>query len=121
MKKIISLCLAAFISTGIFAAPPHLPDSSGKIKKVFHHDFPEVSNFKIYTSGNEYLVYFNDEENQSSGRVYYDADGNILQTYQYYSGEQLPPFIRAKIDKKYNGKSIFSVTEVTNSDQHYII
>lgn len=119
MKKIFFLFIASVVSSGIFAAPHGAIDSSVKIQKAFHQDFPEVTNFNIYTSGDEYVVYFNDAKNHSSGRVYYDADGNILQTYKYYQGDELPPFIRAKIKAKYDGKEITNVTEVTNADQHY--
>jgi len=119
MKKILFLIIVSFVSTGIFATPHETIDSSRKIQKVFHQDFPEVTHFKIYTSGDQYRVYFNDDANHSSGRVYYDTDGNILQTYKYYPGEQLPPFIRTKIKEKYDGKNISNVTEITNPDQHY--
>lgn len=119
MKKIISLCLAAFISLGIFAAPPHVPDSSVKIQKIFNHDFPEATFFKVTPSGHYYMVYYKETQNANSGRVYYDADGNILQTFRYYTGDQLAPFIRAKISKTYVGTDIYGVTEVTNSEEHY--
>lgn len=119
MKKILFLLIVSVASTGLFATPHNSLDSSKKIEKVFHQDFPKVTNFKIYTSRDEYIVYFSDDLNHSSGRVYYDTDGNILQTYKYYSGEQLSPFIRAKINEKYQGKNISNVTEVTTPDQHY--
>ena len=118
MRKILFLIIVSFVSTGIFATPHRTIDSSG-IQKAFHQDFPEVAHFKIYTSGGQYVVYFNDDANHSSGRVYYDADGNILQTYKYYTGEQLPPFIRARIKEKYDDKNISTVTEITNPDHHY--
>lgn len=119
MKKILLLIIVSVAGTGIFANPHRIPDSSVNIKKIFHQDFPEVTHFNISTLNNEYVVYYNDQASHNSGRVYYDTDGNILQTYKYYTGEQLPPFIRAKIKEKYDGKTISNVTEVTNADQHY--
>jgi hypothetical protein len=119
MKKILSICIAALLSAGIYASPARFPDSSVKIQKVFLQNFPEVSYFKIYPAGNNYMVYFKESENESSGRVYYDADGNIVQSYRYYSGKELSPFIRAKIGKKYQGENITNVTEVTNDQEHY--
>lgn len=119
MKQIISLCLVVFFSTGIFATPSLVSDSSLKIQKVFQHDFPEVTFFKVYPLGDNYMVYYKETQNESSGRVYYDAEGNILQTFKYYSGQELAPFIRAKIVKKYSGKNISNVTEVTNNEEHY--
>ncbi len=119
MKKIISLCLVALFSAGVYATPSRVPDSAVKIQKIFHEDFPEVTFFKVYPFGDSYTVYYKETKNESSGRVYYDAEGNIVQSFKYYSGDQLAPFIRAKISKKYNGKNITNVTEVTNDEEHY--
>ncbi|HET7118741.1 MAG TPA: hypothetical protein VFI29_19785 [Hanamia sp.] len=119
MKKIIFLCLAALFSTGVFASPLPDPGTSAKILKIFHHDFPEVSSPKIYTVGDYYMIYFKNEENNSSCRIYYDADGKVLQTIKYYSCAELAPFIRAKINSGFKGKDISSVSEVTNGAEHY--
>ncbi|MEO9070655.1 MAG: hypothetical protein ABI261_06440, partial [Ginsengibacter sp.] len=97
MKKIIFLCATAIFSTGIFASPVRVPDKSEKIMKIFHHDFPEIINPKIYPVGNNYMIYFKNENDHSSCRIYYDSAGVVLETYKYYSGDELAPFIRAKI------------------------
>lgn len=119
MKKIISLCLVALVSAGVYATPFRAPDSALKIQKIFHQDFPEATFFKVSASGDHYVVYYKETQSESSGRVYYDAKGNIVQSFKYYSGDQLAPFIRAKISKKYVGKTISGVTEVTNDEEHY--
>ena len=121
MKKIIILCVATFCATGIFATPstPITPDASAKILKIFHTSFPEVNNQSIYNLGDMYMVYFNNEETNSSCRIYYGPGGKVLETVRYYTGEQLSPFIRAKIDSKFKGKNIFMVTDVTNDHEHY--
>jgi len=121
MKKLILLCFAASCSFGIFATPLHSAsiDASAKIRKVFHHNFPEVTNPTILNVGNFYLVYFADKAANSSCRIYYDADGNAIQTIRNYSAEGLNPFIRAKIDSKYKGKSVFGVTEVADENEHF--
>ena len=121
MKKLILLCMSALFSTAIFASglDPVLGDASAKILQVFHRNFPEVSNHSISNLGNLYMVYFHSDENNSSCRMYYDSDGNVLETVRYYTGEQLPPFIRAKIESAYKGKSIFMVTEVANENDHH--
>ena len=106
MKKLIILCFAALCSAGVFAAPSKVvsTDATAKILKVFHHNFPEVSNQSIYHLDNMYMVYFNNEDDNSSCRIYYDSDGNVIQTVRYYTGEKLCPFIRSKLDSKYKGK-----------------
>jgi hypothetical protein len=121
MKKLLLLCFAAICSVSIFAAPLAATsiDASAKIRKVFHDNFPEVNNPTISTVGNFYLVYFADKATNSSCRVFYDADGNVIQTIRNYTVEGLNPFIRAKIDSKYKGKSVFGVTDVTNENEHY--
>lgn len=119
MKKIIFLCFAALFSTGIFASPFRDPETSTKILKLFHKDFPEVSHPSISKVGDYYLVYFKDEENNSSCRIFYDSDAHLIETIKYYSCEELAPFIRSKINDAYNGKKITSVTEVTNASDHY--
>lgn len=119
MKKIIFLCLASILSTGIFATPISDPGTSAKILKLFHQDFPEVANPQINKAGDYYLVFFKNDEDNSSCRIFYDADGNIVETIKYYSCKQLAPFIRSKINDAYNGKEITSVTEVTNASDHY--
>ena len=119
MKKILSLCIAALFSVGIYASPVRFPDSSMKIQKIFLQNFPEVSYFKVYKDGDNYVVYFKETKNESSGRVYYDADGDMVQSYRYYSGKELSPFIRAKISKKYHVEDITNVTEVINDQEHY--
>ncbi len=117
MKKLIFLCLVAVISAGsIFASPS--PDASEKILKLFHHDFPEVQKQTIYDYGDYYIVYFKEDEN-SSCRVFYNLDGDMLKTVKYYSADKLDPFIRAKVDEKYRGKTIYGITEVESEVEHF--
>ena len=119
MKKIIFLCLAAFLSTGIFASSSPSSDPSNEILKIFNHDFPDVSNYKMSLVDGYYIIHFQDEENSSSCSVYYDSKGNMAQTIKYYSADELSPFIRAKINASFKGKEITNVSEVTNNAEHY--
>ncbi|HEY5465250.1 MAG TPA: hypothetical protein VIJ95_18455 [Hanamia sp.] len=119
MKKIIFLCLAALFSTGIFASPLRDPVTSAKILKLFQQDFPEVTHPVINKVGDYYMVYFRNEEDNSSSRISYDSDGNLLETIKYYTSEQLAPFIRIKISNVYKEENITNVTEVTNALNHY--
>lgn len=117
MKKIIFLCLAALISSTLIFAKA-TPDAQEKILKLFHHDFPGAQNELFHDYGDSYMVYFKMNEN-SSGRVFYNLDGTIQQTVRYYSTIDLDPFIRAKVEEKYKGKTIYGVTEVASNDQRF--
>lgn len=121
MKKLILLFFAAIGSLSIFAAPLHLTsiDASAKIRNVFHHSFPEVTNPTIINTGDFYLVYFADKTTNSACHIYYDADGNVIKTIRNYTAEALNPFIRAKIDSKYKGKNVFGVTDVADTYEHF--
>ena len=121
MKKLIFVFLSAVFSTGIFAAIPlsSSPGTTEKILKLFHQDFPEITNAQIYSFGNYYTVHFKNEENKSTCNLYYDTNGNVLETIMYYSGAELAPFLRTKIMKDYKGETISTVTEVSNINEHY--
>ena len=121
MKKLIIVCLSAVFSTGIFAATPpsSTPGKTEKILKLFHRDFPEIANPQIHSLGNYYMVHFQNEETKSSCNLYYDTNGNVIETIRYFSGAELSPFVRTKILSGYPGKTISSVTEVSNNIEHY--
>ena len=117
MKKIIFLALLMISNAAVFATG--LPDAPEKILKIFHRDFPNVQNQTISLLGNSYLVYFKNEEEKTAYRIYYNANGDILQTMRYYSAERLSAFIRSRVNSKYKDKSITSVTDVTNDSGHF--
>ena len=120
MKKAFLICLIAAGSMSLFATSLHAsPDVSAKILQTFHSHFPEVTNSSIYNNGDTYVLTFKSPDNSSSGRMFYDKDGNLMETIRYYSGEELSPFIRSKIASKYKDKSIFMVTDVENESEHF--
>ena len=43
-------------------------------------------------------------------------DGNLLRTTRYYSQENLPINILTKLQKRYAGKSVYGVTELSTED-----
>jgi hypothetical protein len=100
-------------------SPKHKTDSSVKILKIFHQNFPEITDYSIYKDGDSYIVSIINKRNNSLCKVYYDTKGNILQTIKYYNEEDLPTFIRSKVDSKYRGKAISGITEFTNDDDHF--
>lgn len=114
MKKIIFVCVAAFISaTSALAAPVSLV--TDKVLKVFHDAFPEVKQPVWYNFEGYYEVYFTNTDNTSC-RIDYNPDGVVLSTIRYYGSQNLSPAIRAKVNEKFPGKKIFGITEVSNSE-----
>jgi len=115
MKKFLFAGMVILFSvTSAFAKRG--PDVTTKVLKVFHDAFPEVKQTTWYNFDNYYEVFFKTDET-SSCRIDYSPDGTVLSTTRYYSGENLSPVIRAKINEKYPGKDIFGVTEVSDSDK----
>jgi hypothetical protein len=116
MKKMISLCLAVTFTLGIYALPP--TDIPGKVLKSFHRDFPNVLKQTIQNSGNSVVFYF-DEDDHSSCRVFYDLNGVLKEVIRYYDASKLSPFIRSKVNEKFAGKEISGVTEVVSANSRF--
>ncbi len=96
-----------------------LPNVPEKILEIFHRDFPDAQHQTVYHVGDSYMIYFKNEKENIAYRIYYNADGDILKTMKYYSAEDLAPFIRSKVNSKYKGKNISSVTDVTSDAGHF--
>ena len=115
MKKIICASIASLLFvTAIFANP--FGSVNQKVLKIFHEAFPEVKQPLWYDYENYYEVVFNNPDNTSC-RIDYSPDGVVLSTTRYYSAKDLSPAIRAKVSEKYPGKSIYGITEVSNSEK----
>ena len=120
MKKIFLVCLITACSASIFATPSFaLPDISQKILTSFKAHFPDYRNPTVFRMGDTYTVSYKDDDNKTSGRFYYDADGNLIQSMRYYGADELSPFIKEKIEAKYKGKSIYMVTDVESNSGHF--
>jgi hypothetical protein len=112
MKRLILSAVVILIATSSFADP--LPDVNEKVLKAFSETFKNVSEVKW----NEYDDYYevNFKRSEVISRVRYDKDGNVLGTTRYYSGENLPPNILARLKKEYPGRSVYGVTEISSED-----
>jgi hypothetical protein len=117
MKTLTLLSLFSIISSaGIFATPdPGIPE---RIQKLFHEEFPKIENPVFYRDPQAYIVYFK-KDNNSAERVYYNLDAELILTIKYYTENELGPFIRQKVNSKYKGKKIISVTEVQSVTEHF--
>jgi hypothetical protein len=116
MKKIICICSLLFLAfSSIYALPES--EVNAKVIKTFKSGFPDVKAHTWYKFENYYEVYFKETDDRSS-KIDYNFDGTLLRSLQYYQGSNLPAFIKAKLNEKYPGKSIFGVVELTSEDEH---
>lgn len=107
MKKML-FAMLLLASTFAYATDPVVDE---KIEKNFHAAFPKAEKVTWYENGTQHEVSFINESVKC--RMLYDKEGNVLKTERYYAAENLPPFITAKLNKKYADKTVFGVTEIT--------
>lgn len=106
MKKIF-LAFAVFASSLAFAKPA----VDEKIEKTFNESFPKAEKVTWYEADSYYEVLFTN--NQVTCRMWYDRNGNVTKTERYYKEEGLSPFLLARLNRKFEGKKVFGVTEVS--------
>ena len=112
MKKLIILtCLFATLS--VAASNP--PEVSEKVLKAFNETFVKATDVVWHETQNLYEASF--KQSEIISRAIYDTQGNLLRTTRYYSQENLPIHILTKIQKKYAGRSIYGVTELSMGDE----
>ena len=117
MKKCIILaCLFATIT--VAASPP--PEVSEKVLKSFNETFMKATDVVWHKLQNLYEASF--KQSEIITRAIYDTEGNLIRTTRYYSQENLPIHILTKIQKRYVGKAVYGVTELsTDGDVSYHI
>lgn len=108
--KIFSFCLFLLISvSSVFAGDSiNLP---GKVSELFHRSFPEVKNVTWHKDEDSYQASFRNSDNNLC-KICYSKTGKLLYTFKYYSGEELPLFIKTILAQQYNDTNILGVTEV---------
>lgn len=115
MKKTFVILVLLLATTVSFATPP----VTEKVLKNFSVAFPSVQDARWFEGENHYDVYF--EKDKVKYNIRYDLNGKIMSTRNYYSGEKLCPFLKAKVAEKYPTKSIFGVTEITNNQEMFCV
>ena len=112
MKKlIIFTCLFAALSATAF----NPPEVSEKVLKAFNETFMKATEVVWYEVQNLYEASF--KQSEVISRAIYDQDGNLLRTTRYYSQENLPINILTKLQKRFAGKSVYGVTELSTDDE----
>lgn len=112
MKKLI-VFLVLFAALGAAATTP--PEVNEKVLKAFKETFAKATDVVWHEMQNTYLASF--KQSEITTRATYDTEGNLLRTTRYYSEENLPIHILAKLKKKYSDKLIHGVTEITQDDE----
>ena len=113
MKKILYL---AVLLTGFAATAATPPEISEKVLKAFKETFKAAENV-TWEEFNNNDCQANFKQNEIIVKARFDNEGNLLETIRYYGETNLPPNILAKLKKKYSGKEIFGVTEVTSETE----
>ncbi|HEX2607672.1 MAG TPA: hypothetical protein VHK91_09850 [Flavisolibacter sp.] len=110
MKKIFFATLTLLFSFAVRASE----EPTEKVLEAFNKTFLNVKDVTWDTYNNQYEAKFS--QSDIKVRVWYDADGNVVKALRYYYGETLPIFIRSKLNRKYEGKHVFGVTEESSDE-----
>lgn len=113
MKKL--LFVAALLTGLAVTATPKPTEISDRILKSFKETFADAKD----VTWHEYEKYAqaNFKQDDVQIKAQFSDDGTLMKTYRYYTEKQLMPNIVAKLKKRYAGKEIAGVTEVTSDDE----
>ena len=78
--------------------------------------FANLISFSQKTGGNITEAVSNENTGIVSTKKVLDEEGNIRYTIRNYSEEVLPPFIASKVHKKFPGKKVWGVTEISSEE-----
>jgi hypothetical protein len=115
MKKMFAVFTLLVSVSLAFANPP----VTEKVLQKFKESFPAIQEVKWYEGNDYYEAYF--EKDGVKYHLLYNPDGKVTGSRNYYTADKLSPFLKAKVGEKYPGKTIFGVTEITNSDEMYYV
>jgi hypothetical protein len=105
----LAILLTGFVAT---ASPVPPPDVNDKILKAFNRTFAEAKDVSWYEYENYSQANFVVDRIQV--RAQYAQDGSLIRTIRYYGERELLPNVTAKLKKRYSGKEIVGVTELSS-------
>lgn len=116
MKKLL-FAAAMLLTLSSFAASR----IDEELERKFRESFPAATAVKWFDNKGNFDVFF--VLNSIQCRISYTPDGNMVQMRRDYGKEALPLFIAGAVQKKYPGKKIFGVTELTSEEglQYHIV
>jgi hypothetical protein len=131
-RTLLATCCLLTISAGVFANGTGVfTGDTGvfandnftigdKLLQVFHETFPDAKQVKWMEEPNGYEVSF--RQNDILTKVVYDKDAHFVSSLRYYSEKNLPVTIICQLQKKYSGKTVWGVTELSTelSTEYYV-
>jgi hypothetical protein len=83
-----------------------------KLQITFHEVFPNANRVIWTESKGTHAVYFYTDDIRSM--MFFDSEGEFVESTRYYSGEHLPLSIRWKLMNRFPGMHVTGVTESTS-------
>ena len=115
MKRFLVLFSSLLLGANIFA---NNADNENRKKNIneqllrsFNEQFPKAEQVKWEESGDGYSVNFVEEGVRS--HIVYDKEGAFVSSVRYYQERTLPYYLLNILKKRFTGKAIFSVTEIS--------
>ena len=118
MKKLFVLFYSLMIGVSSFAYSGI--NVNEKLLQTFKERFPNAEQVSWTELPGSYVVNFMEDGVRTN--IIYDKDGAFVRSTRYYQEQNLPYYLLTTIKKKYSGKKIFSVTEVSTPDgiEYYV-
>lgn len=111
--KLFILTAALSLGLNAMTVSASAPAVNEKVMKTFNQVFTNASDVQWSTTAGYSEASFH--SGAISVRAMIGNNGNLIRTIRYYKEKELPPTVRYKIKKRYEGKAIFGVTEVTDA------
>jgi hypothetical protein len=117
-RTLLAACCFLAFSAGAFANDDFI--ISDKLLQAFQQTFPDAKQVKWVEEPNGYQVTF--RQNDILSKVEYDKDAHFISALRYYTEKNLPVTVICQLQKKYAGKSVWGVTEMSteNSTEYYV-
>ncbi|MGJ7033425.1 hypothetical protein [Niabella hirudinis] len=112
--KLFILTAALSLGLNAMTAVAANPNVNAKALKTFNAIFTNAQNVQWNTTADYNEASF--RAGSISTRAVIDNNGVLIRTIRYYKENNLPSNILYKIKKKYDGKEIYGVTEVTSAE-----
>ncbi len=117
-RTLLVACCLLTVSAGVFAADDFT--ISEKMLQAFQQTFPDAKQVKWVEEPNGYQVSF--RQSDILTKVEYDKEAHFVSSLRYYTEKNLPVTIICQLQKKYAGKQVWGVTELSTetSTEYYV-
>ena len=106
--------LLHFLSIGISSFANGGTNIHDKLLQAFKETFPNAEKVVWSEGPDNYFVSFTEEGVLNS--ITYHKDGEFVSSMRYYQERNLPYYILVNIKRKYPGKKIFGLSEISSAD-----